>query len=374
MYIKLFEQYILEKKVNKILYHGSPYRFESFKPSTTFFADNEEFAIDYTRQKSLDAAMDNEANIYVVETTANFFDANDLNDLEKLSNVLPDTIKYSFSNFGFAGTVDKKEYLLNLRGYYTYQPLEGMDNYKVGDTFPDPHYPPDSFLVVKKDDDFLYTIYEKTLNYDLDMHKLMRYSEDEYTPLKNFVSEYAKRNGLRLYGDTDIAVIQSLWSNREYYGVDKPNDEDHEEFIRLYDELKQNLINKKIQSGYVSKWRLKQEVLELEDTWRYYENGTTEDAIKKLGYDGFITKEKNQTTYAIFEPHKTTKILSYEFPQGHSFKDVKEYKKFLDYSDSVRELTKKMGKDSIWLMQWEIYKGFKDNLSIEETFKKAYDK
>jgi len=216
---------IFEAKMVKVLYHGSPYMFKSFKPTTTFFSDTEKFALEYAETKSMDYAIDNSPNIYTVKVKTELFDVNNKKDFKLLEEELPDSIEVFLTNFPMGTKVPKEEVLNCMRGYTISEPDEKV---------------------------------------------------------------------------------------------------------------------------------------ELDSTWRFFENRAVEDIITKHGYGGYVAKEDGVNTYAIFHPEKDVEILNYQFPQGMKFDSIEEYKKYMDLLEYSRTINKNVYTSNV-------YKWFKKGLSKVEV-------
>lgn len=190
-YIKRYTQFLNEKLNDKILYHGSPSVFKEFINKVSFFSDAKKFASDYSDQKSFDGGMDSDTNVYTVKVNCNIFDINDASDYAKMENKLPPEISYSYNNFGFDTTVKKEDFIMNLKGKHTVEPLENISTYEIGDEFPSPQYHLDIYVVLNKDDDFVY-VYNKKFIEDRISKKFKLKNNKE---INKFVEEFVKGRG-----------------------------------------------------------------------------------------------------------------------------------------------------------------------------------
>ena len=370
-HLKSYLSFIKEAVQSKILYHGSPYRFESFIPKTTFFSDDKQFAIDYSEQKSFEGAMDSEPNLYTVEVNGNIFDANNPKELNELSKHLPSKISYTYNNFGFSGEVDKKEFLLNLKGYDIIEPIEDINTLEIGDTFPDPNYPVEDFLVVKKDNEHIYTLDQKNL--DREIEKVL--SKDKR--IKEIVEPFAVSNEGRKYVPEHLykAYITTFDKGGDWLG--KPSKEELERFNNVRTSIKEEVIENRIERKYTKKFVLKPTEIELDDTWRFYENDTVQKAIKKLGYDGYVALESKKKTYAIFDPSKTVEVKSYEFPLGSKFTSLDQRKRYLEFDKKIYDMIKDKEnymKISLHMDRFDIYRAFINNETPEQFLQSFLDK
>lgn len=295
---------INESQQSLVLYHGSPYIFKSFKDRTSFFAETPKFAIQYAETKSMDFGMDNSPNLYKVQFNGNIFDISDTNDYKKLEAVLPDEVSYMYNNFGFRTNISKEEYLLRLKGYHTYTPEKDFINAKIGDLIPNPEYAPEKYKVIKVEDDVVYAY----LTYRLDnaISDFFSYSHKEpYKPVYEYIKSYIENTTNKKYvSDDTISKYLNGFKHKNKYTGTEIEQKYLDEFDLIYQKFQNEIID-----DITEKISIKTEVLPIGDTWRYYENGQTEDLIKKLGYDGYIAIEEGVKTYCIFHPNKSIEIL-----------------------------------------------------------------
>jgi len=366
-----FKKFINESTTDKILYHGSPYRFESFRPTTTFFTDDRSFAEDYSDQKSFDAEMDSETNIYTVKLLGNIFDASDEKELKELSMTLPESIKFSYNNFGFIAELPREEFLLNMRGYDVIEPLEGINNMEIGDTFPDPMYDREDFMIVKKDNKHAFVINKQRFDRDLES------SIGKNKEIRDLILEFAKKQENRDYIPEHLykAYVETFRSNGDWLG--KPSSEEIDKFIILEEQVRREAIESDLKKGYTKKFVLEPTEIELDNTWRYYENQTIKEAIIKLGYDGYVAKESKKNTYCIFRPDKAIEIVKYEFPIGHEFDNYDDIRNMHKFDKEIYEKIKVMknyNKVSLFINKYDIYRAFKKGLTPDEFLDSFFKK
>lgn len=374
-YIKLFEHFLLEKKLNKVLYHGSPYFFTNFDENITFFSDTYRFAEDYAMEKSQDAQMDASPKVYECEVDANIFDITVKEDFEKIKNKLPEKITVFLTNFPIPSEMNKDELLMNMQGYDIEQPYEEVLAAKIGDLITDPSYHLEKHKVYKKDSDYVYTIsmkeYNRYLEYSMKEDlELTIFSDRKYTKAFEPAREYVKEL-IRKYEDTKFpnqntitAYSIVLSGGVNYFNIDITANE-KKEFEKLYNQGKKDLMKIIIDEGKIKKWILKPRKVELSDTWRYYENDTITPIISNLGYDGYIAKENGVNTYAIFNPKKNVKIVKYHLPDGE-FNNVDEIKKFREYDKYIYDKNKHL-KNVFKYNSHDIYILFKKGISKEKA-------
>ena len=102
------------------LFHGTPYKFDTFKEGkTTYFTPKESFAENYGSEKSMAREMD--ADIQILERfgNVNLFDGTKKSDIEKLGKLLPDEVGVLGPMAGMGGKLSKKEVLERMQGIFT---------------------------------------------------------------------------------------------------------------------------------------------------------------------------------------------------------------------------------------------------------------
>lgn len=380
-YIKLFKNYelVLEKNIEKILYHGSPYIFDKFKNTNTFFSDTKEFAIDYSNQKSMDSGMDSDTNLYVCKVKVKLFDINIDEHFNLLKSKLPNTVKVYLNNFGIGNEVDKDELLGWMKGKYLETPLEDAVITPIGETFPDPNYKRDKYLVLFKDDKFSYCILES----NLDRLKSKKLSNPSYLrnpseikiiecfkPLRDFLIDYIKKVENTTYISDDLLKkyemefddIGSTWSSIK---IDKKDSIKYEKILnKCFLDMKKTLVD----NNKTTKFEITPHIVELKNTWRYFENDTVSKLIHENGFGGYVAKESNINTYLIYEPNKSVEIIDYQFPSGRSFNSIEDYKVFIDINNWIAKNIKNIKR--IYVNKYDVYSLYKQGKSKEEILKK----
>lgn len=381
MFIKSFIEYykINESVYDGVLYHGSPRKFLKFKDTVSFFSETKRFAIDYSEQKSMDFGLDDDANLYTVKCKTDFFDINNKKCESDLINILPDMVSFTYNNFGFSVEVPRDEIIFNMKGFYTIEPYEEAVDAKIGDIISSPEYKGDSYYVYKRDNDYLYTIDYKSLNRKLDFDQIVKGYDSVYKPIKDIIEEVAREGeiGRKYFSDSHLQVYFIVLMDKRHhstYGVDIPSDDDINRFKQEYDKLRQNLIDKMIKDGHTKKYTLKTIIKESGDTWRYYENETVHNSLLKLGYGGYIAKEENINTYAVFNPRKDIEILEFEFPVGCKYKNKEEYDNFIEFKKKLRTFMENDGffdrNKYAHVSGYVLYDSWKSKFSIEQTYEK----
>lgn len=134
---KSAEEFI--KAQGETLYHGTPYKFDTFKKGkTTYFTPKKSFAENYGSEKSFAREMD--ADIQILERfgKVNLFDGTKKADIEKLGKMLPDEVGVLGPMAGMGGKLSKKEVLERMRGIFTLDTPEFVFKAKkVGEIFED---------------------------------------------------------------------------------------------------------------------------------------------------------------------------------------------------------------------------------------------
>lgn len=375
MNIKLFEEFILEKKINKILYHGSPYFFEKFNNEMTFFSDTAKFAEEYAIQKSQESQLDADIKLYECKISCNIFDINDIKDFQKIKNNLPKKTTIYLSDFPFPYDIDKDELLLGLQGYTIIKPFQDALNANIGDVISTPEYKHDQYKVYKKDSNYVYTYNLKTYNmiigdifknkYDIKSSISYKYN-DIFNSVKNFVKEIIKKNNNNSYiSDRDMILYSIVLSGGSNIYDLNITDEDKQQFKKIFEENKQHLIEALVNNNHIKKFNLNPIKEKLIDNWRYYENETIINIIKNLGYGGYVAKEKNINTYAIFNPNECVNIIKYYLPYG-IFNNINEIKKFLNYDKTISNNIKNR-ENWYRLDRYFIYDMFIKNIPIKKA-------
>jgi len=364
-YLKTFEKMMS----NFVLYHGSPYLFSEFKNRITFFSDNPKFAWEYASEKSMDNEMDAEPIVYICKLNGEIFDANNGEHLQKLKNKLPDKVTCYMTNFCFPHDFTKDDILELLKGDDIIEPNPDILTAKIGDEIPDPSYPVDKFIVVRIDDDNVYTIDKKNFNYYLEGASSVSYGNHHfgYEYRKHFkefidyVKDVVKNKGVSIYNISDH--LTGLFLSRKHqkaYGGFELTDEEYNKGVELFEIGKKDMMED--YSKTVEKpWNKKPKNIKLSNTWRYYENDSVSSSIKALGFSGYVAKEDNHNTYAIFNPKETINIESIRY-EGNEFKNMDDINK---YNILNNELYKHY-KSSLDVDRFDVYKYMKQGLSLEQ--------
>jgi hypothetical protein len=358
---KLFERQLN----NIILYHGSPYLFKEFKNRLTFFSETQKFAEDYANIKSMDYALDADEVIYKCKINGFIFDINNEEHYKKLEKLVPDEIEVYLSNFPISNKVDKETLLFALKGFYNIDPNEEILKGKVGDLITNPTYYNEKFLIVKKDDDYAYTINNNYLdeqlrslsNFNFGTSKRRKYF-DEY---RNYIKSVIKSKTKEHISEESLNQVFYYKPYQKEYGITQDEIDKAKE---LYNIGKEKVIED-FTEEYSKKWNLKPEIEELEDTWRYYENRTIEDIIKKLNFEGYVAKEKNVNTYAIFNPKESVSIINYNY-YGYDFKIFEDIKKFDIFNNKLYKHYNSISKFD----RSDVYKWYKSDLPFDEILKR----
>lgn len=328
------ESLISEVKMNKTLYHGTPYDFKEFKNRTTFFSDVPQFAIDYASTKAQDAALDNDIMLVTVEALGDIFDPHNSKDFARLAERMPDTVEVPHGTWAmFTAPYSKDEMLKRVRGIATEKPLEVMVNAKVGEEITDPSYHLDKLMVVGKDSDYTYTIPKKKFQ-DYIKSSAMGYDEhfSHYTQYKDYFEpwrraivdlynekmgskyEYPKSTFKKFYDTYDYTLKGHSYDLVNPYRRDDKvftvTPEEQKRIDGMYEQIK-NKVAELIKKDFKkTEWAIRPIEHPIDNTWTYLENNTVFNIIKDMGYDGYVAKEDGHNTYAIFDPTKSVKIIS----------------------------------------------------------------
>lgn len=376
MNILKFSDFLNEGKINKILYHGSPYKFKEFKNTITFFSDDVRFAEQYSETKSFDYGLDASPNIYKVEVITDLFNINDNSDYKKLKEILPDKVEYAYNNFGFTEKVDKEDILFWMKGYYMTLVNEDAKKAKVNDKIDIKISMSQSeeYLIVKKDDNFAYGISMRDLQRNTEYKPSYKFTShakyyDLYKPVIDYVENYANKEENKKYLSDSMYYqyyLQFFNNDKNNYTiVDKIPQKYIDEFNKIYKKAEDNIIKKMIDDEYYKKFIIKSTKEKLKNTWRYYENKDVTDAIIKLGYGGYIALEDNVNTYAIFKPKDDVNIIEYKFEDG-TFKTWEDYNKYILYKNELyKEISKYI--KSIFINDYKIVDYYKNNVPIDKA-------
>lgn len=374
----------LEKNTDEIdiLYHGSPYIFESFKDTVTFFSDIKEFASDYADTKSMDMSIDNETNIYTIKLLPGKRIFNIHNDIhfERLKNNLPNKVTAYLTNFGFPTDIEKIEILNLMRGIDIIKPMDNIISLEIGEEFENPEYKSEKFIVFKKDDEYLYSYDKKkfsdvieSIPRDLSSMKGIKMEMWKIgSNLREFIDEYIKEktNKKIIWENDRITYYQAFLSNLDnFYGIDFDK-VDREKFYKIYKDTVENIKKEFLsnKSNHIL-FTMVDKVNKLSNTWQFFENETVLNIIKKMGFIGYVALERDVNTYAIFNPSKTVKIINYEIPRGRKFETFQLYKNFIRYKKDMYNYIKNELKDNdIRIYDIVFYTSFIENYSKEEMY------
>jgi hypothetical protein len=282
MRIKYFEEYINEGKSAKVVYHGTPFRFEgAFKNTTTFFSDTARFAYEYAQSKSMHNEMDASITILQCEMHANLFDINDPDSCAKLRSALPETVKLRTVHGFVEYTMERESLLRHMQGVVITDPEIDPSQTFVGD------------VVTMNETD--YVVLTKHPE-----HVMVYKMDDLESVLEQGIRERPSRvHSYEKYYDFVLPL------GAEYAGattMSQCND--------IMDKWRKLLIQKLAEDGAGYKKTTVSVEEELRDTWMYFENPTVIGAIQGMGYDGYTAKEERKNTHAIFNPNTCIRILN----------------------------------------------------------------
>jgi len=302
------------------MYHGTPYTFERFEDETTYFSDTIGFACDYAREKSQDRKMDADITVIECEFGGRLFDINYASCERLLRDVLPEKIYVGSSMFyGMFGKDYPKDVVIErMKGRETVEPLEVFLKAKVGDTIPKPEYSYENLMVLKKTSDYIVLFDEPIFKQIVDAisrtdTRWGGSSEQEYRKewgragkeYLDYIGEIEERERKKLKEKTS-----SPWVYLPMYpDFLTPEEQQKATMLKKDIETKLKVEILKRGSSHLKKIPLKVYSEELRDTWRYFENDEVLTSIKKIGFDGYVAKERGENTYAVFSPSKTITIV-----------------------------------------------------------------
>ena len=339
---KLFETHYTDK----ILYHGGLEgfydeetgknmfnKFKTFAKRTAYFADNPNFAIDYAEMKSMDGGYDADIYLYTCHFTGNLFEYNNKEDIDKLIPLIPEEVDIRHDTYWFlTGKIPKKEFIKNLQGIITIEPIPQFVNAKIGERV---KYDSDTQIIVDRDDKYVYSIKQDTFNsyknsssmgYNEHFSNYTKY-KDIFEPWRNAIVDAYNRNTGRNHSYPKYSTFNRFYHTYEYakkgYNIDYVayNDRNDKELftkdeITKIDSLYNDCLKKFEETAYKeldrNKWVINEEERPMGSNWNYYETSIIRQLIIELGYDGYVALEKKHKTYAIYNPHETIEIIKTE--------------------------------------------------------------
>ena len=348
-YIKLFENF-----EEKTLYHGGLQggydeetkdnifnQFKEFKHRTAYFSDNPKFAYEYADTKSMDMGLDADRILYTCKFNGNLFSYKNPEDINKLIELIPDTVKVHHGTAWFLDhDFTKEEIIKAIQGISIVYPVEYIANAKIGDEVPDPSYKSDKMMVVDRDDTFVYTIDKRTyISYlRASSHGWSKHFREE-TKYRDIFEKWRKLL-VDIYNensDSKKTYLNSVYSGEDFdkivYTINQAINSktlqsyDYASYRDRYFEIKPeqvDIINIAWKEAFKEfdeiakkelsrhEWYINITEVKNNDFWNFYENEGIAPNIKKLGYDGYMALEDGHRTYAIFEPQKTIKIIKTE--------------------------------------------------------------
>lgn len=309
-----------------VVYHGflsysKKDWFYEFNRLPAFFSTRRAFAEQYAQTKSMDAGLDKDANTYeCFLNIKKLFDPKDKNVVELARKKLPEKIKVSHGTMWFLDADLDKDYVVDeMAGIQTIYPDRMTDTIlkiNVGDVFDEPvsmsQY--EKRILLYKDEDWAYTVdldyfNEKTekevAEYvsrgDSYSRKSIKYKDKYFEPyvvdkttfrmkLNDEPIAVEFRNDLEKYRKNLIENITTLKRVEE--------DDTHFEIpLKDYEKLK----------GYwggtisIKKRNLKSYKVKANNNWTMFENETVQKFLLDNNFGGWISTEKGDKTYAVYE-------------------------------------------------------------------------
>ena len=309
-----------------VVYHGflsysKKDWFYEFNRLPAFFSTRRAFAEQYAQTKSMDAGLDKDANTYeCFLNIKKLFDPKDKNVVELARKKLPEKIKVSHGTMWFLDADLDKDYVVDeMAGIQTIYPDRMTDTIlkiNVGDVFDEPvsmsQY--EKRILLYKDEDWAYTVdldyfNEKTekevAEYvsrgDSYSRKSIKYKDKYFEPyvvdkttfrmkLNDEPIAVEFRNDLEKYRKNLIENITTLKRVEE-------DDTHFEIHLKDYEKLK----------GYwggtisIKKRNLKSYKVKANNNWTMFENETVQKFLLDNNFGGWISTEKGDKTYAVYE-------------------------------------------------------------------------
>jgi hypothetical protein len=300
-----------------VVYHGylvgggAGKKFYEFKKLPAFFSKNKDFAYQYASIKSLDAGLDADIGIY-----ACFLNIKKLFDSEKEENIqlakeqLPEEIKVSHGTMWFLNAyIPKEELIEQMKGIITI-PTDDMAqdilSSNVGDIIAEKvsasQY--ENKILLYKDKNWGYITDAKSFN-EVVEYEIAEWISNDYIKKIKYKGKY----------------LETLIINKETYGYELNQDPLVLEFFNevekrkkyyfdnILDLLKDSRdfrINVENQSRnhnyfYVRKINLKPYKTITKNNWTMFENETLQNFLIDNNFGGWISLEKGDKTYAVYD-------------------------------------------------------------------------
>jgi len=310
-----------------VVYHGFMYnygaekKFNEFKRLPAFFSESRAFAESYAETKSMDGGLDADIDSYACFLNIkNLFDPNNKSVIELANKELPKKINVSHGTMWFLDAdLDKEDVVEQLSGIVTIYPDQMTDDIlkaNVGDVIPEKismsqH---ENRMLIYKDENLAYTVNER------DFDEKMEWVVADYINSTSFSLSSNGRKEIKYNGKTfepyildektyrmklnedPIAVefFDKVVNIKKYY-IDNINtlpkeDEDKRYFtIRL-----KNTKSSYDKTLYIKKRNLTSYKTKARDNWNMFENETVQKFLTENGFGGWISFERGDKTYAVY--------------------------------------------------------------------------
>jgi len=310
-----------------VVYHGflsysKKDWFYEFKSLPAFFSTRRAFAEQYAETKSMDAGLDKDANSYeCFLNIKKLFDPKDKSVIDLANQELPEKIKVSHGTMWFLdANIDKEDVVEQMSGTVTIYPdhmTEDILKANVGDIIKEKvamsQY--EERILLYKDEDWGYTT---DLGYfNKKMEKEVAEYVNEGSSSVHFDRKQITYKGQRFYPYVVDKETYNYKLNEEPIAVEFRNDV--EKYKKYFienintlprDDDKRDYFSIKLKDfdkyGYTStisvkKRNLKSYKTKAKDNWTMFENDTVQKFLTENSFGGWISFEKGDKTYAVYE-------------------------------------------------------------------------
>ena len=268
-----------------LVYHGTPYDFnlEEMRDGSAgvkFFSDSPQFARGYASEKSADRGMDASPKVLTAYIRGNLFDPQNEQDVNAILPYLPKVITV-YNDFGMNAELPLERWRQLISGVYTDPPYwseSDLNGKKIGDALPenDTYGHPLKYEILRLTPDKVYYTYLGFLDEVINGRYAFRWDVDNIRA-KNFTKEDIA---------SDVLDLDWLAFMRKY-GVMQMKNRVHIMEATRHPVTTQN-----------------------NDIWRWLEGDGIFEAIQRASFNIVKSREKGQTTYAVFSSAEILPVLS----------------------------------------------------------------
>jgi len=304
-----------------VVYHGFLHYnqkdiFHTFKRMPAFFSQRRQFAEDYASTKSMDMGMDADVGVHqCFLNLKKLFNPEDKKCIELAKEQLPEKVKVSHGTMWFLDAdIEKDEIIDNMQCIETVYPdqlTEQVLAHNVGDILKlkvsASKY--EDVILIYKDEDWAYTVdrdsFDEKVAFEIAEYILKDY--DSPMPTIKYKGQY----------------IKQLILDKESYSYKKNDSPLYLEYLDDVEKRKQYYIDNiksfpRTKSGdyieirisnpmghtrdiYVRVRNLKTYKAKTQNNWTIFENETVQKFLRDNKFDGWISYEKGDKTYAVYD-------------------------------------------------------------------------